>query len=685
MTDGTDPADTDRQEARLRSLLGVTAGRVAVGDPLSTVYAVRRRTRLRRIRRASGAGSVAVVVAAAITLASLVGPAGTVGGTPAPYRLTGALTSFSACSDYLSYVKDRAAKLVGPDGLTGSGPYGQLPAHLDSLATAAGAPYATLQQKSGSLAPPVTHSGTTDQVAGVDEPDTVKTDGRTVVTLTGPTLRVLDTGAHTLGSMHLNGDTGGGLLVAGDRAVVLSRTSPAPTFGGGVVDPGFFGSPVPTAAAPSASAAVVDLSDPSRPRLVRTFTFDGAVVAARLVDNRIRLVLRSDGPRLTFQNPTQPQNTKAATAANRALIKASTIDDWLPSWQAQSPDGATTPRHRLATCNAVARPTDASGISTISVFSLDPQTSAPGPATSLVAAGDTVYATADHLYVAGLTLTNNAQTGPGRTRMYAFSTSGGDQPRFLGAGSVPGSLIGPYAMDEGPKGLLRVATTAQNTNDASGSRISVLQLAGSSLHIIGTVHGLGLGQQLRAVRFLGDQAYVVTFRTFDPLYVVDLRNPRHPVVAGQLEQPGFSEFLYPLPHHRLLGVGVQITRNEPSGLAVATYDVADPAHPRRIAVSPLAMGFPGQGGYDPHAFLYWMPKNLAVLALPDIGGGGQAGAAAYRIGTGGSLTRAATLAHGGLTPTRSAVIGNALWAFTPGGVLVADLGNLHHTSWHPYT
>jgi hypothetical protein len=366
-------------------------------------------------------------------------------------------------------------------------------------------------------------------------------------------------------------------------------------------------------------------------------------------------------------------------------VATSTLADWLPAWQVQNPDGATTARQPLAGCDAVARPQHASGLSTVSVLTLDPLSSALGSATSVVAAGDTVYSSVDHLYVAGLTQdTASPRPASTRTWIYEFATTRTDRPRFLGAGSVPGSLLNSYAMDQDANGFLRVASTTIDTHGTSASRITVIAPSGQALKQQGAVGNLGRGQQLRAVRFLGDAAYVVTFRTFDPLYVVDLRNPRKPVVAGQLEQPGYSEFLFPLPDHRLLGVGVQITRNEPSGLLVSTYDVADPAHPRRLDASLLASGFAAAyGGYDPHAFLYWPPAALAVLAVPN-STASTTGAAGYRISSSGDLSRLTSLAHGALTPTRTAVIGNDLWAFTTGGVIVSSLATLHIHNWHPY-
>ena len=693
------PDPTPGEESRLRALLRLTAETTPAGSAPAAAAAVRDRFRRRRLVRLTGAGVAVAGVAAASVLIATAG--GTGPSAPVrqigPYRLTGALVSFNGCDSYLSYVKHRAMSEVGPYGLSTNPYYKGL--IQDRLRAPIAGPVLTGTFGGTGVAhtpalpvpsPAPGFSTTNNQVAGVDEPDTVKTDGNHVVTLTGPTLRVLDTSARVIGSLRLDGDTGGGLLLAGDRAVVLSSgdTAETPYFGGLIRYP-------QTQPSNTARVAVVDLSQPDQPKLLRTFLFDGTAVAARLVDGQVRLVLRSDGPRLAFQSASESVTPRAAKRENRQLIATSTLDDWLPAWQTQAPDGSTTARQRISSCDAIARPHHASGLSTVSVLSLDPAANAPGPATSVVAAGDTVYASAGHVYVAGATsepIHKGHRSTPQalkygsyrpdliQTRIYDFATSGDGQPQFVAAGAVPGTLLSSYAMDEDAAGRLRVASTTQDRHGRTDSRVSVLAVSGKTLTTLGSVDGLGQGQDLRAVRFVGDLAYVVTFRNFDPLYVVDLRDPANPRVVGQLEQPGYNEFLYPLSDDRLLGVGVSIKNNEPAQLLISTYDVSDPAHPQQIDEAVLAKGFAAaESGFDPHAFLSWPASHLVVAAVPNGGG-----ASAYRVGADGSLAPVTTLSHDHLNPDRTLVLGNELWATTVSGVITAPLPALNRRTWHAY-
>lgn len=724
---GQEPAAGEVEEARLRRLLRAGAEGTD-GDAFSAIFAVRGRVHRKRVVRAAMSACVAAALASGFGLVALTDHSraarspGVAAGEPAPvYRLTGALVSFNACSDYLSYVKSQAMALVGPYGLD---PYG-----IDTFGPgrlAMGGLYYGAQGLArgatehaptpDTVAPSITASSTTatfsqtnDQVAGVDEPDTVKTDGHIVVSLVGSTLRVLDLNAHVIGSLQLAGDSGGGLLLDGNRVIVLSSTSATspgtvgfvPQYQGSAATSGGPGSP--SVSPGTARAAVVDLSNSAHPQLVDSFLFDGEVVAARLVGGEVRLVLRSDGPRINFVTPSSSGDTNSATATNRQLIAGSGIADWLPAWQLQHPDGSTTARRPLSTCDSVARPQQASGLSTVTVLSLDPAAAAPGPGISVVAAGQTVYATAGHVYVAGPTGTTAhpyAGAQPegccsvlppvqASTRIYSFATAPSGPPVFQGAGSVPGWLINSYALDEDSHGMLRVASTSQSSTGTTQSQITVLNTSGNQLATVGVVGGLGKGEFIKAVRFIGDEAYLVTFQSFDPLYVVELANPRQPALVGELDQPGFSEFLYPLPGKQLLGVGVQITNGEPSGLVVATYDVSNPAHPRQLDSSVLATGFQYVAqGYDPHAFLYWPGADLALLAIPGQGlygpSSGGSGIAAYQIAANGHLTRSATLTHGTDPATRSVVIDGHVWALTNAGVITADLTDLPANTWHSY-
>lgn len=96
-------------------------------------------------------------------------------------------------------------------------------------------------------------------------------------------------------------------------------------------------------------------------------------------------------------------------------------------------------------------------------------------------------------------------------------------------------------------------------------------------------------EMLYGTRFIGDRLYAVTFLAIDPLYVIDLGDPSDPFIAGEVELPGFSEYLHPLPDGLLLGFGQDAVEDTGwggtpiawfQGLKLSLFDVSDAAAPQ---------------------------------------------------------------------------------------------------------
>lgn len=147
-------------------------------------------------------------------------------------------------------------------------------------------------------------------------------------------------------------------------------------------------------------------------------------------------------------------------------------------------------------------------------------------------------------------------------------------------GSVPGYLLNNFSLDE-YKGSLRVATTIdQNSlsNGIGGSRdggsVSDVYILDKDLKEIGSVKDLGKGERIYSARFVGEQGYVVTFKQTDPFYVLDLSNPASPKLSGELKIPGYSSYLHPVSDSEILGIG-----KEGQNVKVSLFDVADATNP----------------------------------------------------------------------------------------------------------
>jgi len=139
---------------------------------------------------------------------------------------------------------------------------------------------------------------------------------------------------------------------------------------------------------------------------------------------------------------------------------------------------------------------------------------------------------------------------------------------------------------------------------ADGSRVTVLRRSGDRLGAVGQVSGLGKGEQIYAVRFIGPVGYVVTFRQTDPLYTLDLSDAKAPRAVGQLKLLGYSAYLHPAGDGLLIGIGQSADSvGHVQGLQLSLFDVHDPAKPVRLSQVKLPQAWSDAQG-DHHAFTF---------------------------------------------------------------------------------
>lgn len=202
-------------------------------------------------------------------------------------------------------------------------------------------------------------------------------------------------------------------------------------------------------------------------------------------------------------------------------------------------------------------------------------------------------------------------------------------------GSVPGSLLNQFSLDE-YQGNLRVATTVGGRSAfffgwGSGRDTSAndIYVLDGDLDRKGELTDLGLGERIYAARFIGETGYLVTFRETDPFYVLDLSDPDEPRKAGELKIPGYSSYLHPLGKNMILGVG-----KEENQVKLSLFDVSSPDDPREVSKYVLDEYW-SEATQNHHAFLA-DPKH-GIFFLP----GGQGGYVFSHEGNGLSLVKAA--------------------------------------------
>ena len=134
---------------------------------------------------------------------------------------------------------------------------------------------------------------------------------------------------------------------------------------------------------------------------------------------------------------------------------------------------------------------------------------------------------------------------------------------------------------------------------------------------------LAKGERLFATRFDADRVYIVTYERIDPLWIVDLSDPREPVIKGELEVPGWSTYIQPLGD-RLVSIGVDDTDNK-RRVAVSLFDVSDVTKPRLI--DKVTMGDRwswSEAQYDEKAFTVLPHAGLILVPYQGYEGTGYA-------------------------------------------------------------
>ncbi len=626
------------------------------------------------------------------------------GAHPSPMVFGASLVAYNSCDALGDAIRQRARAIVGPYGFGSNGAGIRFGLAEDARASGPSVPSAALQAggptstSKGAAAAPLTHSVTNTQVAGVDEPDVVKTDGRVMVSIDGQQVHVVDVRTPKLRSTVTLPHPGSELLMAGDRVVVLSGSTDQ---GGGGIVPGGFRYNYYSGSS-TTTATVLDVSDPDHPTVERSWTFDASEVAARVVNGSIRLVLSSAPPTASWATPrdSTPAETQAGRPPiNQSIVDALPLDSWLPHWSVADSTGQS---HRVSACDAVAVPAKATSAGMVSVLTLDPASDKPGAGTSVFGSGDVAYAEGTHLFISDggtyptpvLTETQpfNPNSAKPTVHLLEFDLTNPAQAQFLASGSVPGVLHDSYALSE-YRDQLRVTTTTTAANGTSVTGIAVFERSGEVLKQIGSLSGLGAGEQVYAVRYLGDRGYVVTFQQVDPLHVVDLSNPAHPVLRGTVELPGYSALLIPLPGDRLLGVGRSVQSFgssgsciagstlpckdtqivEPNGLQLALFDVKDAAHPRLLDRKVVA-GDSAGGGSDTHGItadpaggFFVMPLTNSLLGI--------------RVTNTLTLTDAAAPQPYSLQEYRAVFAGQRVFQLTDRGVAVRARDGLKQTGW----
>ena len=206
------------------------------------------------------------------------------------------------------------------------------------------------------------------------------------------------------------------------------------------------------------------------------------------------------------------------------------------------------------------------------------------------------------------------------TKIYKFDILKNGTVTYNTKNKINGKTINQYSLDE-QKGHLRIALY-----DSNGSRVAIFD---ENLKQIGLSNYVAQGEKMYSSRFMGNKAYFVTYRTMDPLFVIDLSDETQPKTLGELHIPGYSTYLHPYDENHLIGIGMETeevinknssgkvisTSSKITGMKMALFDVTDVNKP--IQLSQTVIGDRRTTSAiltNPKALLFSKEKQL--IAIP---------------------------------------------------------------------
>ncbi|MEX2171752.1 MAG: beta-propeller domain-containing protein [Pirellulales bacterium] len=480
------------------------------------------------------------------------------------------------------------------------------------------------------------HSETNVQVAGVDEGDIVEFDADYIYMLTDDEVVIVDAWPADELSVESRIDIEGRPMAEflhGDRLTVISQVGGyvGPFwFGGGPTDfvgDRFWWPPIPQQPY-STIVTVIDVTDRAAPEIVQTTSIEGKYVDSRGVDDFVYVLVNNSNavgqePQIIDEDgdPQTPgrYETSEEYLARIAANPGEFVEGALPNYSSYGPAGELVRTGLLNEPEDIYRPLVSDARNLISVVSFNVEADDPGVTdTSAVytTGASAIYASLDNFYV--FDRDYSREDGP-LTRIMKFDwepTTGGVE--FAATTTVVGTILNQFSADEHGD-YLRIATTVSNSQSGNWSgraenTLFVLVEDDGVFEFVGSLQNLALDETMQSVRFMGDRAFVSTFREIDPLFAIDLSDPADPQSVGHITLPGFTSYMQFIDANHLLTVG----RNTPMGMSgptqVSLFDISDLAQPRRIAEYTFERFSTSEAEIDHHAFGYYAEHGL--LGMP---------------------------------------------------------------------
>ena len=528
------------------------------------------------------------------------------------------------------------------------------------------------------------YSETNTQVEGVDEADFIKNDGSYIYIVADGMFQVIDAwpapNTAKIATFEIEGEPKR-MYVHGDRAAIYSALGPIPQpsndyygYGGGWgmtyqsgggdctygYDCDFTGD------GQILKVTVLDIEDRSNPELLREIEFSGSYLNSRRIADIVHTVVvfpEVSVPGLEYwpgefadywdwcwemdDFPYSEQEVKMMfqmlKIENTKKIKDASITEFLPGIKDTRyvGDQVLFDEGLLGDCQGfyLSQAGDGSNILSLISFELDEQDEIG--ISTVVGRPGAVYASHDALFIAERHYAYQMNTwyfpeSEGineATTIHKFALKKDSiQTEYRASGAVKGRVLNQFSMDE-QDGFLRMATTNGRVPSPDVySTLAILKEYQGEMVVTGMADHIAPTEDIRSARFNGDVGFIVTFKKTDPLFVIDLSDPYHPQIKGELKIPGYSTYMHILDDKHLLAIGYEADDQGSfawfTGIQLQIFDVSVMENPQLIHKEVIGTrGSTSDAATDHLAFNYFRAREL--LAVPIVICEGGSGGGSY--------------------------------------------------------
>ncbi|MDP2691634.1 MAG: beta-propeller domain-containing protein [bacterium] len=455
------------------------------------------------------------------------------------------------------------------------------------------APTAVPESSAGADLSADDYSQTNVQVAGVDEADIVKNDGKYIYLIKGKTIRIVDAYPGTqmeeiaqieLDDADFNPQE---IYIDEDQLVIIGQVYHYRSYPGPFPFEPLMDSsqpemermaiwPGPSFDQTRMKVYIYDISDRSNPTRQRSIEIEGNYINSRKVDKNVYFVLNQWIPYYT-------------------ILEGELADIMLPHYKDSARGDTEEPFVRCMDVQYFPDLQDRNYmiVAGLNIEDLDSRLNRK----ILLGSTQDIYASRNSLYVASPHY-RQVERRSGRdisyiseeiTRVYRFLLSN-DEIEYQNQGIVGGTILNQFSMDESGN-TFRIATTRDRYDSSTGSQTdnNIYVLNRDTMNILGQVQQIAPDERIKSVRFVGSRAYLVTFKNIDPLFVIDLSDALNPKILGELKVPGWSDYLHPYDETHLIGFGREVDPSAENaefltpdllmGMKLSIFDVSDVSKP----------------------------------------------------------------------------------------------------------